>query len=107
MSTPAWDGESLCVDCGAPARHERLSGMAGEDVVVEMVCERHLVSVPEPVTVTEAHYMVAVDLPDQNTVGVLFFKTITDVEGWLKTADPQRRARAFVLTELDIDTLLA
>jgi len=32
-----WDG------CGRPAVRERLSGMAGEDEVVELVCELHAI----------------------------------------------------------------
>lgn len=37
-----WDGESFCVEgCGRPATHERLIGMTGDDIVVELVCDRH------------------------------------------------------------------
>lgn len=37
------DGESYCVedDCTGPASHERLTGMAGDAVVVDLVCCRH------------------------------------------------------------------
>jgi len=38
------DDGALCIECGRPATHERLEGMAWDIEVVELVCEDHEVS---------------------------------------------------------------
>jgi len=34
-------GDERCIDCGAPATHERPWGMVGDVEIVELVCEDH------------------------------------------------------------------
>jgi hypothetical protein len=44
-----WDGSSYCIEdgCTQPATHERLTGMAGDVLVVELVCAEHDTEEPE------------------------------------------------------------
>jgi hypothetical protein len=52
------------------------------------------------------HYLVMATIPGHGTHRRILFKELGEVEEWLR-ARPTTRARAFVLTELDTDVLLA